>query len=265
MAFSFGRSPTGAKYSRRHDRKYLSLSYYSIMLSNASFYYESWRVITSPKIMKFRWNSMLFTFEWSFVIYYTCRSDPPFIVSPCFYTSPAGYRMRVRLFPNGDRDQRGRGLSLYMMIMRGPYDKMLRWPFDKQVIVSVVDQSDYPPVVQPSPGSPPQMPTERADYVCAIRPDLTKQSQIDACKMPRPDRESNPAIGFVRFIEHGDLTQPHMRTINQQPLLPASDRSQSTPQGVQVTPLYIKDNTIFIRVIVEPLDRAAMAERWTAF
>lgn len=159
--------------------------------------------------------------------------------------------MRLRMFPNGDRDQHNRGISLYLMLMRGPYDPVLRWPFDKQVLVTILDQSNYPMPVQPVPGAPPPSPPERADYTCVIRPDLSKSAQLDACRMPRPDRDSNASIGFVKYIDHSELDNPGIRTIN----APQIDPSRPIQQ-MQVSPKYIRDDCVFIRVVVEPLERS---------
>ena len=135
--------------------------------------------------------------------------------------------------------------------MRGPFDPILRWPFDKQVLVTLMDQSDYPLPVQPLPGAPPPSPPERADFTCIVRPDLSKQAHLEACRMPRNDREGNSSIGFVKFLEHTEMQNPAQRNIAG----PSTDPNRPAPQ-IPVRPMYIRDDTVFFRVIVEPMDKS---------
>jgi hypothetical protein len=50
-----------------------------------------------------------------------------------FYTGPLGYKMCVRLYPNGDGMGKGTHLSLFFTIMRSPHDALLAWPFKQKV------------------------------------------------------------------------------------------------------------------------------------
>lgn len=55
---------------------------------------------------------------------------------PCpaaFYTSRYGYKMCLRAYLNGDGTGRGTHLSLFFVLMRGPHDALLRWPFNQKV------------------------------------------------------------------------------------------------------------------------------------
>jgi len=63
------------------------------------------------------------------------------IYSPVFYSSPTGYKMRLRLYLNGDGDVRGTHLSLFFLIMRGDYDGILTWPFPYKIKFYLLDQS----------------------------------------------------------------------------------------------------------------------------
>ena len=57
-----------------------------------------------------------------------------FICSPPFYSSTTGYKMCLRLYLNGDEDARGTHISLFIVLMRGPYDAILKFPFLFKII-----------------------------------------------------------------------------------------------------------------------------------
>lgn len=50
-----------------------------------------------------------------------------------FYTSRYGYKMCLRVYLNGDGTGRGTHLSLFFVVMKGPNDALLRWPFNQKV------------------------------------------------------------------------------------------------------------------------------------
>lgn len=50
-----------------------------------------------------------------------------------FYTSRYGYKMCLRVYLNGDGTGRGTHLSLFFVVMKGPHDALLRWPFNQKV------------------------------------------------------------------------------------------------------------------------------------
>ena len=62
------------------------------------------------------------------------------IYSTAFYTSRSGYKMCVRLYPNGDGMGKGTHVSIFFVIMRGNYDALLGWPFGHRVIFRMIDQ-----------------------------------------------------------------------------------------------------------------------------
>lgn len=62
------------------------------------------------------------------------------VYSPPFYTSEHGYKMCMRLYPNGDGMGTDSHLSLFFVIMRGEYDALLKWPFSPRVTFTLIDQ-----------------------------------------------------------------------------------------------------------------------------
>ena len=46
-----------------------------------------------------------------------------------FYCSPCGYKMSIRLYPNGNGEAQGSHVSVYLKLLEGPNDESLHWPF----------------------------------------------------------------------------------------------------------------------------------------
>uniref|UniRef100_A0A8C8S471 MATH domain-containing protein n=1 Tax=Pelusios castaneus TaxID=367368 RepID=A0A8C8S471_9SAUR len=61
------------------------------------------------------------------------------IYSSVFATHPFGYRLRLRLYPDGDGAGQGTHLSLFMALAKGPYDDLLAWPFLHNVTFYLLD------------------------------------------------------------------------------------------------------------------------------
>ncbi|NXN99016.1 TRAF2 factor, partial [Rhinopomastus cyanomelas] len=99
----------------------------------------------------------------------------PAIFSPAFYTSKYGYKMCLRLYLNGDGTGRGTHLSLFFVVMKGPNDALLRWPFNQKVTLMLLDQNN------------------REHIIDAFRPDITSSS------FQRPVTEMNIASGCPLF------------------------------------------------------------------
>ena len=57
-----------------------------------------------------------------------------------FYTHTRGYRMCVKVVPNGHGDGEGTHLSLSLCLMRGKFDSSLKWPFRGDITVQLLNQ-----------------------------------------------------------------------------------------------------------------------------
>ncbi|XP_053774571.1 TNF receptor-associated factor 2 isoform X1 [Desmodus rotundus] len=99
----------------------------------------------------------------------------PAIFSPAFYTSRYGYKMCLRLYLNGDGTGRGTHLSLFFVVMKGPNDALLRWPFNQKVTLMLLDQDN------------------REHVIDAFKPDVTSSS------FQRPVGDMNIASGCPLF------------------------------------------------------------------
>ena len=70
------------------------------------------------------------------------------VLSEAFYLFKNGYRLRMKLMPNGcnafdpaaHKHFKGRFLSLYIKAIPGEYDSILPWPFTEKVRVTLIDQ-----------------------------------------------------------------------------------------------------------------------------
>ena len=59
------------------------------------------------------------------------------LYSPAFFTSEGGYKLRLSIYPAGDKNQRH--LSLYFVVMKGPFDDVLPWPFTKRICLFLIN------------------------------------------------------------------------------------------------------------------------------
>ena len=63
------------------------------------------------------------------------------LYSTPFYTSCHGYKMCARVYLNGDGMGKGSHLSFFFVLMRGPFDALLQWPFKQKVTLSLINQN----------------------------------------------------------------------------------------------------------------------------
>ena len=101
--------------------------------------------------------------------------------SPSFSTSRYGYKLCARVYLNGDGMGRGTHISVYLVVMRGQYDAILRWPFRLMVTFMLLDQDNLEHVID------------------AFRPDPNSSS------FQRPRRETNIGSGCPMFCSLAEL------------------------------------------------------------
>ena len=63
------------------------------------------------------------------------------VYSAPFYVGRYGYKMRARVYLNGDGKGKGTHLSFFITIVRGDYDNILKWPFTQKTSLMMLDQS----------------------------------------------------------------------------------------------------------------------------
>ncbi len=64
------------------------------------------------------------------------------LYSPHFYSAQFGYKMCAKIYMNGDGFGKGSHLSLFFVVMRGDYDPLQTWPFQKKITMMLLDQGN---------------------------------------------------------------------------------------------------------------------------
>lgn len=62
--------------------------------------------------------------------------------SPSFYSHSCGYKMQLRVDPNGTQDGEDMHMSVYVYLMKGDFDGEVSWPFQGHVTVRLLNQID---------------------------------------------------------------------------------------------------------------------------
>ena len=109
------------------------------------------------------------------------RSDDDWY-SPPFYTHLGGYRMCLRVYVNGFGTGKGTHVSVFVYLMRGEFDDLLKWPFRGDVTIQL--KKNDPPHHQ---------------MIIHLDDDTPNTS---VCK---PTKERNEGWGYQKYISHADL------------------------------------------------------------
>ena len=64
------------------------------------------------------------------------------LYSPPFYSAQFGFKMCGKIYMNGDGFGKGTHLSLFFVVMRGDYDALQTWPFQKKITMMLLDQGN---------------------------------------------------------------------------------------------------------------------------
>ena len=59
-----------------------------------------------------------------------------------FYSAQYGYKMCAKIYMNGDGFGKGSHLSLFFVVMKGDYDALQTWPFQKKITMMLLDQGN---------------------------------------------------------------------------------------------------------------------------
>ena len=65
-----------------------------------------------------------------------------------FYTHPRGYKMCLKIFPNGNGVGQDTHVSVFIYLMRGEFDIHLKWPFQGSIVVRLLNQNDSKKYIQ---------------------------------------------------------------------------------------------------------------------
>ncbi|CAF1209239.1 unnamed protein product [Rotaria magnacalcarata] len=99
------------------------------------------------------------------------------IYSPPFYSSSNGYKMRARLYLNGDGNARRTHMSMFFVLMRSLNDQILKFPFNYKVTFCLFDQT-----------------SAQRHIIDSFRPDIKSSS------FQRPRTDMNIASGIPKFF-----------------------------------------------------------------
>ena len=107
------------------------------------------------------------------------------IESDSFYLGQHGYKMKLRMYPNGTKEGLKGYTSLFFVLMKGKYDAILPWPFRYEVKFTIIDQN--PDLKQ------------RQNFSKSFSPSPALTN------MQRPKVEENGGLGFLTFLSHEQL------------------------------------------------------------
>ncbi|XP_078349963.1 TNF receptor-associated factor 5-like isoform X2 [Oculina patagonica] len=88
-------------------------------------------------------------FIWKFTQFDDClqkakHGTKTYYLSDPFQSGPYGYKMCIEFHPNGLNDGWNTHLSIFVCLMKSEYDDILPWPFNKKVIITLIDQQPIP-------------------------------------------------------------------------------------------------------------------------
>nr|UCK81548.1 TNF receptor-associated factor 6-like protein [Arenicola marina] len=104
-----------------------------------------------------------------------------------FYTSFYGYKMCLRVNPNGVESGLGTHLSLFIHLMQGEYDELLEWPFRGRITLSIMDQ---------------RQPRDRSQHLTEV---LAAKPHLAAFQRPI-SRRNHKGFGYIEFAQLSQLS-----------------------------------------------------------
>ncbi|XP_031550171.1 TNF receptor-associated factor 6-B-like [Actinia tenebrosa] len=104
------------------------------------------------------------------------------------YTDKYGYKMRVILYPNGDRDDATGHVSIFIQLLRGEYDAVLPWPFARKITITLLDQKED------------LQERKNVEKTTSYKGMLNNSEAFN-----RPTTDSNTGLGYKKFISHEEL------------------------------------------------------------
>ncbi|XP_013107666.2 TNF receptor-associated factor 4 isoform X1 [Stomoxys calcitrans] len=142
--------------------------------------------------------------DWSAKMAEAKGKDGLELVSPPFYTSQYGYKLQASMFLNGNGPGENTHVSVYIKVLPGEYDALLKWPFSHSITFTLFEQGSQ---------------SGQGGVAESFVPDPTWEN------FQRPSNEPDQlGFGFPRFISH--------ELLYKRP--------------------FIKDDTVFLRVKVDP-------------
>ncbi|XP_020914676.1 TNF receptor-associated factor 4 isoform X2 [Exaiptasia diaphana] len=110
------------------------------------------------------------------------------LFSPTFTTSKHGYRLCASVCLNGDGKGKGSHVSVFVSVLKGAFDALLKWPFDYRVTFTLLDQTEDV--------------NERKHIKFSIKPNPCPENEPF---LGRPKLEKNASFGGAKFVKHDEI------------------------------------------------------------
>ena len=113
--------------------------------------------------------------------------------SPPFYSHIGGYKMCLRIQPNGWDDGKGTDVGVSLFMMRGEFDDHLQWPFRGEIKIQLINQRDG---------------GEHMEKNLVVGNDIATTDLIECFNRVLEGDRAEYGWGFPQFISHSDLYRP---------------------------------------------------------
>ena len=120
------------------------------------------------------------------------RRDNDMWHSPPFYTHPNGYKMCLRVVPNGIGRGKGTHLPAYVYLMKGEFDDQLEWPFKGDITIKLMNQE------------------EDKDHIVATV-NFNGNTPKECCQRVITEERSDDGWGISRFLPNADLHPKYLK------------------------------------------------------
>ncbi len=111
------------------------------------------------------------------------KNEDENFIFPFFYSSPRGYCMTLDVYANGNNDGENTHVSVFINILKGKYDKELKWPFIGAITITLLNQ------------------LEDSNHRCRIlHMDNEENVQVGDC------------WGYTKFIFHSELSHDPVKS-----------------------------------------------------
>ncbi|XP_029192548.1 TNF receptor-associated factor 4-like [Acropora muricata] len=114
------------------------------------------------------------------------------LFSPTFTTSKHGYRLCASVCLNGDGKGKGTHMSVFISVLKGAFDSLLKWPFDYRVTFYLLDQDEDH--------------LQRKHIKFSIKPNPCPENEPF---LGRPKLEKNASFGGAKFAKHEEIDTRH--------------------------------------------------------
>ena len=85
-------------------------------------------------------SSRKLSFDFTMTEFKSKKANDAVWYSPPFYTHTHGYRMCITVYANGNKHVKGTHLSVFALLMEGPFDDYLKWPFQGTITIQLLNQ-----------------------------------------------------------------------------------------------------------------------------